>query len=783
MYQGSTFTNTANWLNSNYHDLVQEIGKPLAEKDTIYQSYIQVNGNIYSSDNFSTTVGVYSVEEGKKYHVQYVTGNEYTRPYAFYDTNGSVLSDDNTFPEIPSGSDNGISVNTVIVTPAKATTLKITYNNTVPVVIVECTERFLRKVELSGIENKIDEIDKTISGDSGLSETIEFTTTYQQIELSFTIPKGCVIHLSGDVNQITCRTNSADETYQTVTNGIVADRDINYVKNSTSLGVVTIGFDNKASGLLERVSALEHFTNGLNLSETIEFTATYQQKELSFTIPKGCVIHLSGDVTQITCRTNSTDETYQTVTNGIVADRDINYVRSGNTYGSVTISIVERSIPETLQTIQEILGYTETSLAEQETLAQSYIHLTSGAIASSGTPSTTVGVYEIPTEISALAISMCTANQYTRPYAFYDVNGSVLSDNNTFPEITGNGIVVSSINLIIPENAVTFKITYNNTHSHTVNFITKNFVTEAQLQALSNRVDELEQSINASKEGTGIAYRISSKFMLRPLKILGVGNSWTNNATAYLGNILSGLGVKVEINVSYAGGATLQSYWNNIKNNAAAYQFRKWREGQGWIEPDTNSTYKDILLADDWDILTHQQQSGNGGNYPSFQPYLHDIINWEKNLVKVMPLFFMHATWAYPNGYDYEQFETLYGSDTDTMYNAILEAYNQAMVDEGVDNVMPSAPMIQQVRTLGIPDIDTADGGSHLNINGQFTVACVWAEMLLRNYFDQSVTSDLSILNSTYKPSALSDENAMTIRKLAKEIVENVRTYFPMQKL
>lgn len=187
-------------------------------------------------------------------------------------------------------------------------------------------------------------------------------------------------------------------------------------------------------------------------------------------------------------------------------------------------------------------------------------------------------------------------------------------------------------------------------------------------------------------------------------------------------------------------------------------------------------------IADDWDILTHQQQSGNGGNYPSFQPYLHDIINWEKSLVKVMPLFFMHATWAYPNGYDNEQFETLYGSDTTTMYNAILSAYNQAMVDENIVNVMPSAPMIQQVRTLGISDIDTADGGSHLSTNGQFAVACVWAEMIFRNYFDQSVASELSIVNSTYKPGALSDENAIAIRNLAKTIVENVKTYFPNQQ-
>ena len=267
----------------------------------------------------------------------------------------------------------------------------------------------------------------------------------------------------------------------------------------------------------------------------------------------------------------------------------------------------------------------------------------------------------------------------------------------------------------------------------------------------------------------------------KPLKILGIGNSWTLNATTYLGEILNGLGINVEIGVSYAGGATLQSYWNNIKNNIPAYEFHRFVNG-AWSRPEDKLIYKDIVSADNWDIITHQQQSGNGGVYSSFQPYLNDIIEYEKKYMSLYPIFFMHATWAYPNGYVNEQFEEYYQSNTETMYNAILSAYNQAMIDENIINVMPSAPMVQQVRTLGIPDIDTADGGSHLSTNGQFAVACVWAETILRKYFNQEVVAGISIENSQYKPSSLSEENATTIRTLAKTIVENIKTYFPQQQ-
>ena len=525
--------------------ITQPTGEPLTEQETLSQSFIGPSGSIAASGTSTTTVGIYHVEEGEKYYVEYQTGNSSTRPYKFYNENDGVLSDDNDFPEITG---SGIYVIYVLVAPKNAVTLKITYNNTVPVTISKCTERYLQQKDIRELENS--------------------------------------------------------------------------------------------------VGRLANIVDGANLSTEVQFTEAWQMQKLPFTILKGSVVTLSGDITSITCRTNSDDDTYQALTSGTIADRDINYVRNQDAAGDCTI----------------------------------------------------------------------------------------------------------------------------------------NAVLDGLLQRCINEINETNKIANEAKEGAGIAYRISSKFKIRPFKILGVGNSWTNNATAFLGNILSSLGVKVEIGVSYAGGASIQSYWNNIESNAAAYQFRKWKEGKGWIEPDENSTYKDILLADDWDIITHQQQSGNGGNYSSFQPYLHNIINWEKGLVKVMPLFFMHATWAYPNGYDYEQFETLYGSNTDTMYNAILDAYNQAMVDEGITNIMPSAPMIQQVRTLGISDIDTGDGGSHLSTNGQFAASCVWAEMLLRNYLDPSVASDLSIVNSTYKPSTLSDENALLIRNLAKTIVENVRTYFPMQK-
>jgi hypothetical protein len=55
--------------------------------------------------------------------------------------------------------------------------------------------------------------------------------------------------------------------------------------------------------------------------------------------------------------------------------------------------------------------------------------------------------------------------------------------------------------------------------------------------------------------------------------------------------------------------------------------------------------------------------------------------------------------------------------------------------------------------------------------------------MLLRYHFDQSVASNKSIVDATFKISSISEENDIKIKQLAKDIVENITTYFPNQKI
>ena len=256
------------------------------------------------------------------------------------------------------------------------------------------------------------------------------------------------------------------------------------------------------------------------------------------------------------------------------------------------------------------------------------------------------------------------------------------------------------------------------------------------------------------------------------MRILAVGNSWSLNATNYVGNIMDELGYDTKISVCYAGGATLQSYWQNILNDKAAYELHTWEDGE-WSRPTTLHTYKEILLSDSWDIIFHQQQSGASGIYSSFQPFLDNMIKWERETIENSPLIALHATWAYPSYNTSTQFESYYGSNSTTMYNAVIDSYNQAMVDENIKFVIPSTPMIQQSRELGVPNIDTSDG-SHLTTNGFFAAACIWTEMLLSYYLG----SNHHVSESSFVPYGLSLEHASAMRALAIRIANEISSYF-----
>lgn len=83
--------------------------------------------------------------------------------------------------------------------------------------------------EIALVANKV--VEKSI--------TIVSQSMYEPLQLDFPIPRGSYISVEGDFKTITCRTNSFDTEYQTISGNGIADRDITYIKKS-GVGTATM---------------------------------------------------------------------------------------------------------------------------------------------------------------------------------------------------------------------------------------------------------------------------------------------------------------------------------------------------------------------------------------------------------------------------------------------------------------------------------------------------------------------------------------------------------------
>ena len=250
----------------------------------------------------------------------------------------------------------------------------------------------------------------------------------------------------------------------------------------------------------------------------------------------------------------------------------------------------------------------------------------------------------------------------------------------------------------------------------------------------------------------------------QPLKILAIGNSWSNNATIYLNEILKDLGIESTVYTAIKGSGKLEDCYFNILNNTKDYSIVI--NGKYDKEFANKYSISEILDIDDFDIITLQQQSGNAGIYNTFQPYLNSVIKFIENKETNDPIIYLHSTWSYPNGCNHYDFYK-YKDNSHIMYFSILSAWKKAIINVGIDKVIPSTFVVQKVREIeGIYDIDEPDG-KHLASNGCFAVGCVWAETIMRE-----IGYNKTIFELNYNPTSLSDKHFYLIKEIAFTAVE-----------
>lgn len=267
--------------------------------------------------------------------------------------------------------------------------------------------------------------------------------------------------------------------------------------------------------------------------------------------------------------------------------------------------------------------------------------------------------------------------------------------------------------------------------------------------------------------------RLPSRMNQEPLKMLVIGNSWSENSTDDLGLILNDLGYKVDLNRTYLGNASLRDYSNNLTTCDSVLTYSTWQDDK-WIKRECKLSLDDVIAMKEWDVITLQQRSKKSVSYTTYQPYLNVLLNKINNL-DVVPLVYYHVTWSYPQHTDSNKFPAD-SMNTDSMCEEIIKTWSRICNETNNDNVILNAPVIQQSRRIegiDVSQFDTEDG-LHLS-EGKYAAACAWASTFIQTYYDPSVRVK-EIFDCTYY-GPYPKEVAKSIQLIAYNVTSNIEDY------
>lgn len=246
------------------------------------------------------------------------------------------------------------------------------------------------------------------------------------------------------------------------------------------------------------------------------------------------------------------------------------------------------------------------------------------------------------------------------------------------------------------------------------------------------------------------------------LKVLAIGNSFSEDAIEYyLYGLAKAAGKDIVIGNLYIGGAELALHVENANNNAEVYSYRKINKS-GTKTTTENVSIATAVADENWDYISFQQVSQNSGLYDTFTetlPALYDYVSQQND--NEYTKYLLHQTWAYAQNSTHSGFVN-YDNDQMTMYEAIVNAYNQAEALIPTYEIVPSGTAIQNARTSYLGDNFNRDG-YHLNEIGRYTAASTWFEIL----FNESVVGNF------YVPDGFVDVDVEIAQNAAHEAVQN----------
>ena len=298
----------------------------------------------------------------------------------------------------------------------------------------------------------------------------------------------------------------------------------------------------------------------------------------------------------------------------------------------------------------------------------------------------------------------------------------------------------------------------------------------------------------------------------KPLRVLAIGNSFSQSVCRYLPAAAAAAGEELEFCNLYIGGCPLSTHAKNIrlaaeKPSFAPYAVSWYESGKAERRRKFNANIPQMLATQKWDVVTIQQASPASWKAASYRPAADEVIATIRRLAPQAEIV-VHQTWAY-NAADgrISGDNPKWGFDQDGMadrvesaYAALAKDFGFRMIPVGLAVRMRREELAKEGRGFGKaqiaalvpggkidlggdpvgtlswskpngagPDARLSLGGDtiHLNGRGEFLQAVTWLGFL----FDRDVR-DLSYVP---KNSSLNDAECAALRAVAQKALEEAK--------
>lgn len=241
------------------------------------------------------------------------------------------------------------------------------------------------------------------------------------------------------------------------------------------------------------------------------------------------------------------------------------------------------------------------------------------------------------------------------------------------------------------------------------------------------------------------------------IKIFGVGNSYTEDAFTWLGDICAADGIEIKTVCPFIGGCTFKRHCDRIKSGAPDYTLIVNGKNTG-----EKVSFVEALQMEDWDIITFNQGSVQAGRPFTYVPYLNEL---KELVLKHSPKakLYIYQTWSYEFDATHPYFP-VYNSDQKEMWIRTRDSYKLASRLIAAP-IIPVGDVIQYIRE-NVPEFDYKSGGLSLNRDGYHLTEIYGRYAAGLTFYYSLFAAD--ILKNTFLPS-IGEEKA------DKELIEKIK--------